>query len=203
MNSIAQCLEHSKRSISRIVARMTLPLLLAALGAQVAAPALAQTCRFDDGNSSLAVEGLILTRYAVGITGAPLVASTGINAVDAPTAEAAINCPSCGLNITGNAAFTVADATIISRKLAGFSGAALTNGVALGSGIRNTDVAVQSFPLSGCGASLPLPASCSTNQIFKWNGTTWVCATPSPTLQSQLTACLIGCKFFRRAVTAA
>jgi hypothetical protein len=92
----------------------------------------AQVCPFDDGNSSLAVEGLILTRYALGITGAPLVASTGINAVDAPTVEAAINCPSCGLNITGNAALTVADATIISRKLAGFSGDALTNGLALG-----------------------------------------------------------------------
>jgi hypothetical protein len=113
----------------------------------------AQVCPFDDGNSTLAVEGLILTRYALGITGAPLVASTGINAVDAPTVEAAINCPSCGLNITGNAALTVADATIISRKLAGFSGDALTNGLALGSGTRNTPAAVQSFLLSGCGAT--------------------------------------------------
>jgi hypothetical protein len=113
----------------------------------------AQVCPFDDGNSSLAVEGLILTRYALGITGAPLVASTGINAVDAPTVEAAINCPSCGLNITGNAALTVADATIISRKLAGFSGDALTNGLALGSGTRNTPEAVQSFLLAGCGAT--------------------------------------------------
>jgi hypothetical protein len=113
----------------------------------------AQVCPFDDGNSSLAVEGLILTRYALGITGAPLVASTGVNAVDAPTVEAAINCPSCGLNITGNAALTVADATIISRKLAGFSGDALTNGLALGSGTRNTPEAVQSFLLAGCGAT--------------------------------------------------
>jgi hypothetical protein len=113
----------------------------------------AQTCPFDDGNSSLTVEGVILTRYALGITGAPLVASTGINAVDAPNVEAAINCPSCGLNITGNAALTVADATIISRKLAGFSGDALTNGLALGSGTRNTPAAVQSFLLAGCGAT--------------------------------------------------
>lgn len=36
-----------------------------------------QTCPFDDGNSSLMVEGVILTRYALGITGAPLVMSTG------------------------------------------------------------------------------------------------------------------------------
>jgi len=113
----------------------------------------AQVCPFDDGNSSLAVEGLILTRYALGITGAPLVASTGINAVDAPAVEAAITCPSCGLNITGNPTMTVADATIISRKLAGFSGAQLTDGLSLGSGTRNTPAAVQSFLLSGCGAT--------------------------------------------------
>ncbi len=113
----------------------------------------AQTCPFDDGNSSLTVEGVILTRYALGITGAPLVASTGINAADATTVEAAITCPSCGLNITGNPTLTVADATIISRKLAGFSGAQLTNGLALGSGTRNTPSAVQSFLLAGCGAT--------------------------------------------------
>ncbi len=62
----------------------------------------AQVCPFDDGNSTLAVDGLILTRYALGITGAPLVAGTDISAVDAPTVEATINCPSCGMNITGN-----------------------------------------------------------------------------------------------------
>jgi trimeric autotransporter adhesin len=117
-------------------------------------PALATaTCPFDDGNSSLGVEGLVLTRYALGLTGAPLVLSTGISAIDAPQVEATLSCPSCGLNITGNPTLTVADATIISRKLAGYSGAALTNGVNLGSGTRNTPAAVQSFLLSGCGAS--------------------------------------------------
>ncbi len=55
----------------------------------------AQTCPFDDGNSPLEVDGLILSRYALGVTGAPLVASTIINPVDAPTVEATINCPSC------------------------------------------------------------------------------------------------------------
>ena len=113
----------------------------------------AQSCPFDDGNSSLEVEGLILTRYALGLTGAPLVANTGIATVDAPAVEATISCPSCGLNITGNPTLTVADATIISRKLAGFSGSALTDNIALGSGSRNTPAAVQSFLLSGCGTS--------------------------------------------------
>ena len=128
-------------------------LLAALLGAMLATPTQAQTCPFDDGNSSIEVEGLILTRYALGLTGAPLVANTNINAVDAPTVEATINCPSCGLNITGNPSLTVADATIISRKLAGFSGAALTSNLDLGAGTRNTPAAVQSFLLSGCGAT--------------------------------------------------
>ena len=130
-------------------------LLAALLGAMLAtqSAAQAQTCPFDDGNSTIEIEGLILARYALGLTGAPLVANTNINAVDAPTVEATINCPSCGLNITGNPTMTVADATIISRKLAGFSGAALTNNLALGSGTRNTPAAVQSFLLSGCGAT--------------------------------------------------
>ena len=166
----------------------------------------AQTCPFDDGNSSLAVEGVVLTRYALGITGAPLVANTGINVADEPTVVAAINCPSCGLNITGNPTMTVADATIISRKLAGFSGNDLTNGVALGSGTRNTPAAVQSFLLAGCGATggtvtsvtagtglaggpitttgalslangYQLPQSCANGQVPKSNGAGgWACA---------------------------
>ena len=127
--------------------------LLLTLSGVYASGAHSQTCPFDDGYSSLQVEGLILTRYALGLTGAPLVASTNINAVDAPTVEATINCPSCGLNITGNATLTVADATIISRKLAGFSGSSLTAGLALGSGTRNTPALVQSFLLAGCGAT--------------------------------------------------
>ncbi len=137
----------------RIIGLIAL-LLPAVVMSQIVSPPPAQACPFDDGRSSLAVEGLILTRYALGLTGAPLVAATGISAVDAATVEASINCPSCGLNITGNPTLTVADATIISRKLAGFSGDALTKGVALGSGTRSTPAAVQSFLLSGCGTAV-------------------------------------------------
>jgi trimeric autotransporter adhesin len=184
----------------------TMPVMAAAQTVAATTATQATTCPFDDGNSSLAVEGVVLTRYALGITGAPLVANTGINAVDAPTVEASINCPSCGLNITGNPTMTVPDATIISRKLAGFTGPALTNGVALGSGTRNTPAAVQSFLLAGCGAtggtvtsvtagtglaggpitttgalniasSYQLPQSCANGQVPKSNGAGgWACA---------------------------
>jgi hypothetical protein len=119
----------------------------------------AQTCPFDNGGSTLANDGLVLTRYALGLRGAPMVANTSFAALDAPTIESNIACPSCGLRVTddkdalNNPIFTVADATIISRKLAGFEGTALTNGLTLGSGSRNTPAAVQSFLLAGCGAT--------------------------------------------------
>ena len=113
----------------------------------------AQICPFDDGNSTLTREGLILTRFALGLRGADLVANTDILAADAPTVEATVLCPSCGLDINGNGGFDAVDATIISRKIAGFSGAALTTGLALGSGSRNTPLAVQTFLLAGCGAT--------------------------------------------------
>jgi hypothetical protein len=133
--------------------------LLALTAIGVSATLSAQTCPFDDGTSMVTREGLVLTRYALGLTGAAMVNGTDFAASDAPTIASNIACPSCGLNITGNVdgsgnpVVTVADATIISRKLAGFSGSALTNGVALGSGLRNTTAAVNSFLLSGCGTT--------------------------------------------------
>ncbi len=112
----------------------------------------AQTCPFDNGGSTLENDGLLLTRYALGLRGATMVANTSFATGDAATIESNIACSACGLSVTGDSAFSVADATIISRKLAGFSGAALTNGLALGSGSRNTPAAVQSFLLAGCGS---------------------------------------------------
>ncbi len=119
----------------------------------------AQTCPFDNGGSTLENDGLVLTRYALGLRGAPMVANTSFAGGDVAAIESNIACPSCGLRVTddkdalNNPIFTAADATIISRKIAGFSGAALTNGVALGSGSRSNAAAVQSFLLAGCGTA--------------------------------------------------
>jgi trimeric autotransporter adhesin len=106
-------------------------------------------CPFEVG-SSLNREGLVLTRYALGIRNADLVANTSFAATDIPAIEASIACPSCGLDINGVGGFDAVDATIISRKLAGFSGAALTNGLSLGGGGGRDVAAVQSFLLAGC-----------------------------------------------------
>jgi hypothetical protein len=119
----------------------------------ITASADAQTCPFDDGHSVLTREGLVLTRYALGLRGNVLVNGTDFAATDASTVEGTIVCPSCGLDINGNGGFDVVDATIISRKLAGLTGNALTDGLALGSGSRNTPAAVNSFLLAGCGTT--------------------------------------------------
>lgn len=106
--------------------------LAASFAALSAAPAFAQVCPFDSGGSSLENDGLVLTRYALGLRGAPMLANTSFAAADAATVESNNACPACGLRVTddkdalSNPIFTTADATIISRKIAGFSGAALT-----------------------------------------------------------------------------
>ena len=177
----------SSGALGKMAARAWAISLLVGAFATCSLTAVAQVCPFDNGNSTLANEGLVMTRYALGLRGSAMVASTTFTAADAPTVEANIACPSCGLNITdardgsNNPTFTPADATIISRKIAGFKGAELTNGLNLGTGSRNTPAAVQSFLLAGCGVgSLP---TCLTGQVltFGSNGALQ-CGNTAPTI---------------------
>ena len=85
-------------------------------------PTLAQVCPFDNGGSTLAVDGMILARYAQGVTGAPLVANTGIPATTAGTVADSITSAAYDLRIIGNAAMTPVDSLIISRKIVGLRG---------------------------------------------------------------------------------
>jgi trimeric autotransporter adhesin len=115
-----------------------------------ALPAYSATCPFDGGGSDAVNDGLVLTRYALGITGAPLVASTRYASLDPLQVKNNIECVGCALDMNGDNAIDTVDTTIIARHLAGFSGNALTNGLALGSGSRPTPSSVQSFLASGC-----------------------------------------------------
>jgi trimeric autotransporter adhesin len=126
-----------------------------ALGAgalSIATFASAATCPFDGGGSDAVNDGLVLTRYALGITDAPLVASTRYASLDPLQVKNNIECVGCALDMNGDNAIDTVDTTIIARHLAGFSGNALTNGLALGSGSRPTPSSVQSFLASGCAA---------------------------------------------------
>jgi len=113
----------------------------------------AAMCPFEQAGSSLTREGLVLVRYAIGLRDTALVQGTDFSELDGPTIEATIGCASCALDITGDGNFDTADATIIARRLAGLSGASLTNGLDLGSGSRSSPAAVQSFLTSGCGVN--------------------------------------------------
>ncbi len=115
-------------------------------------PALAATCPFDTGGSDALNDGIVLTRYALGITGAPLVASTRHASLDPLQVKNNIECVGCALDINGDGQIDTVDTTIIARHLTGFKDASLTGGLALGSGSRNTTAAVTSFLSNGCAA---------------------------------------------------
>ncbi len=111
---------------------------------------LAATCPFDNGGSDAINDGLVLTRYALEITGTPLVASTRYASLDPLQVKNNIECVGCALDMNGDGAIDTVDATIIARHLAGFTGNALTNGLALGSGSRPDAASVVSFLANGC-----------------------------------------------------
>ena len=188
-------LKSHSRHIHNLTVRTTSRKWIAGISAGLAlmlgTPASAQTCPFDDGNSQITREGLVLTRFALGLTGAAMVNGTDFTVADAPTIQSNIACPSCGLNITGNVdgggnpMVTVADATIISRKLAGFQGASLTAGLALGSGTRNTSTAVNSFLLAGCGAGANVNGWVQGGNSF---GVAGVLGTNAPDVLTETTA---------------
>jgi hypothetical protein len=110
----------------------------------------ASTCPFDTGGSDALNDGVVLTRYALGITGAPMTASTRYASLDPLQVKANIECVGCALDMNGDNQIDSVDTTIIARHLAGFTGASLTGGLTLGAGSRNTTAAVTSFLANGC-----------------------------------------------------
>ena len=110
----------------------------------------ASTCPFDAGGLDVLNDGVVLTRYALGITGAPMIASTRYASLDPLQVKNNIECVGCALDMNGDGVIDTVDTTIIARRLAGFQGASLTAGLALGSGSRPDLAAVTSFLASGC-----------------------------------------------------
>ncbi len=64
--------------------------------------------------------------------------------------KANIECVGCALDINGDGVVDSVDTTIIARHLAGFQGASLTAGLALGNGTRPDVASVVSFLANGC-----------------------------------------------------
>ncbi len=107
----------------------------------------AQTCPFDNGGSDAVNDGVVLTRYALGITGAPLTASTRYASLDPLQVKANIECVGCALDVNQDGVVDTIDTTVIARHLAGFSGAAVTNGLGLTPAVA---ASVTSFLANGC-----------------------------------------------------
>lgn len=138
------CLRAMRHLAKALALALAVTLLLSAV------PVHAQTCPFDTGGSDAINDGVVLTRYALGITGAPLTASTRYASLDPLQVKANIECVGCALDMNGDNQVDTVDTTIIARHLAGFQGASLTAGLALGAGTRNTTASVVSFLANGC-----------------------------------------------------
>jgi trimeric autotransporter adhesin len=110
----------------------------------------AATCPFDSGGSDTLNDGVVLTRYALNIFGAPMTASTRYASLDPLQVKNNIECVGCALDMNGDGQIDTVDTTIIARHLVGFKDASLTDGLTLGSGSRNTTAAVTSFLANGC-----------------------------------------------------
>jgi hypothetical protein len=130
---------------TRLVSSLATLALCAAISKSLGA-----ACPFDGGGSDTLNDGVVLTRYALGITGSPLTASTRYASLDPLHVKANIECVGCALDMNGDNQVDTIDTTVIARHLAGFQGNALTNGLALGSGVRNTAASVTSFLANGC-----------------------------------------------------
>lgn len=112
----------------------------------------AAVCPFARGGEEMLNEGLVLTRYSLGVRGNALVSGTKFSTLDPAQAVNNIECLGCSIDLNGDGEVDATDTTIISRHIAGFTGDALTFGLALGAGSRNSTQAVQSFIQAGCSA---------------------------------------------------
>ena len=79
------------------------------------------TCPFDTGGSDGLNDGVVLTRYALNITGAPLIASTRYASLDPLQVKNNIECVGCAPEINRDGMIDSVDATIIARHFAHFS----------------------------------------------------------------------------------
>ena len=110
-------------------------------------------CPFTDGNWDLTNDGLVMARYAAGLTGPSLVASTRFSNADPATVKRDLDNVRGPLDMNGDAQITTVDSTIIARYVAGYRGPALTNGLNLGTASRDTTDKVIAFIAAGCPAA--------------------------------------------------
>jgi hypothetical protein len=136
----------------------TLCILLTATGCALSLPAAAQAanCPLNvslSAKPSLAVDGLLLSRYAQRVRGQPLYNGIKANA-DLSGVEAFIASNTARLDVDGDGALTTADALIIARYLAGYSRDSWLDGLTLPiAAQRRTGADIDDYIGSGCPAA--------------------------------------------------
>jgi hypothetical protein len=137
-------------------------LFAAALNA--AAIAQANNCPFAVSGGltpTLARDGLLLVRYALGVRDTALVEKTGTTKTSS-VAESSIIDAALRLDLDGDGSFTPTDALLAARYLAGFSGAALTESVNLVGATRGDEVLITQYIDGGCVIPTPTDAQLKT-----------------------------------------
>jgi uncharacterized protein (DUF1800 family) len=106
------------------------------------------------GAPSFALDGVILTRFALGLRG-PALYDKLAPSKTLTEAEANVGTSLAQLDVDGDGAFTSNDATILSRYIAGFRGDALTNGLTINAGaLRKTSAQHTTFVDGGCATAV-------------------------------------------------
>lgn len=111
-------------------------------------------CPFTDGNWDLANNGIVFSRHASALTGPSLVANTRFSSADPATVKRDLDNQRGPLDMNGDAQITSVDSVIVARHVAGYRGAALTNGINLGATSRDTAEKVLAFIAAGCQAAI-------------------------------------------------
>jgi uncharacterized protein (DUF1800 family) len=153
----------SESRLNRSMAAL-LPLALVSLAAPLTqASAQAANCPLDVSRDvvtiptprapTVALDGLLLTRFAVGLRG-PALYDNVSKETNRFVAEGNTGTTLAQLDVDGDGVFTSTDATVLSRYIAGFRDAALTNGLTFSSGAsRGNTGAIVAHINGGCVAS--------------------------------------------------
>jgi chitodextrinase len=100
-------------------------------------------------------DGLLFTRYGLGLRGPSLVAGTGFTAAAAPNIESFMQSNFARIDVDGSGTIDSVDGVAISRVLSGYSTAVSSTVVPAPTAVRSSTTAIQQFLDAGCPSPAP------------------------------------------------
>ncbi len=101
--------------------------------------------------ATLTVDGVLLSRFALGVRGGALVAGLRNSPPLPATVEASIDAAKTALDVDDDGAFTATDAVILARSMAGVAPSQLAVGITFAQSAKRTDAnAIAQYIASGC-----------------------------------------------------